>query len=584
MTSATSAREIAGHLQEICKKEKIKADDDALMLLAKAGAGSMRDALSLLDRMLSVGEKHLDMELVERLLGLPKSQRMFDLAGAIAGGDVKATLGQASSLIDSGLSVDSLLGALVDHLRNLLIIRTCGPDSELVEAPGLAMKDLTSQTERFDPIALTQDITILEELRRQIRQSQAGRALLDATLVRMALSDQFSSIGELLSRLDGGAGPGEPQKKNDRVGPAVGRAATGVAAKVPPGNARPEAASSASPFIDAAAEPLAGPLDHAGADAKAQSPLMAAGGAGTAEGASISLGAVVASGEPASGGEIPAGSEAPNVEPVDPSNLPAVWRAMLNLLAGHGHGLQSLLSPGKLASIDDGRAIVRYGSQHETFVKMLDRNGKKELVRDGLSRVLGQPVGILFEVEPETAAAAAPVSAANGGASRAAPRGLRLPWNRLRRARRAGNSGNDRASTPERSAGGGAYADAGSNGHQNRIGRAMFDAFKNLGNLPGLMAKAREVQDKMKSMQEEMGRREVTAGAGAGIVEATVNGRLELKRIRIDKTKIDPADTEMLEDLIVAAVNAAQARAGEMMKAEMQRLTGEMGLPPGMLP
>ncbi len=112
----------------------------------------------------------------------------------------------------------------------------------------------------------------------------------------------------------------------------------------------------------------------------------------------------------------------------------------------------------------------------------------------------------------------------------------------------------------------------------------MFDAFKNLGSLPGLMAKAREMQEKMKSMQEEMGRREVSADAGAGIVEATVNGRLELKRVRIDKTRIDPADTEMLEDLIVAAVNAAQARAADMMKEEMQRITGEMGLPPGMIP
>jgi nucleoid-associated protein EbfC len=112
----------------------------------------------------------------------------------------------------------------------------------------------------------------------------------------------------------------------------------------------------------------------------------------------------------------------------------------------------------------------------------------------------------------------------------------------------------------------------------------MFDAMKNLGNLPGLMAKAREMQEKMKSMQEEMARREISADAGAGIVEATVNGRLELKRIRIDKTRIDPADTEMLEDLIVAAVNAAQARAAAMMQSEMERLTGELGLPPGMLP
>ncbi|HSZ58208.1 MAG TPA: DNA polymerase III subunit gamma/tau, partial [Tepidisphaeraceae bacterium] len=191
-------REIAGHLKEICGREKIKADEDALMLVAKAGAGSMRDALSLLDRLLSIGEKHLTAEMVEQLLGLPKTQLLFDLANAVGAGDVKSTLGQADSILSGGLSVDGLIASLTDHLRNLLILRTCGPDSTLVEVPGLAMKDLLEQANRFDPVALTQDITILEELRRNIRQSQAGRALLDATLVRMALSDQFSSIGELL--------------------------------------------------------------------------------------------------------------------------------------------------------------------------------------------------------------------------------------------------------------------------------------------------------------------------------------------------------------------------------------------------
>ena len=83
-------REIAGHLADLCKREKIKADEDALLLVAKAGAGSMRDALSLLDRLLSIGEKHLTAGMIEQMLGLPKSQLLFDLADAIAGGDVKS--------------------------------------------------------------------------------------------------------------------------------------------------------------------------------------------------------------------------------------------------------------------------------------------------------------------------------------------------------------------------------------------------------------------------------------------------------------------------------------------------------------
>ena len=112
----------------------------------------------------------------------------------------------------------------------------------------------------------------------------------------------------------------------------------------------------------------------------------------------------------------------------------------------------------------------------------------------------------------------------------------------------------------------------------------MFDALKNLGSLPGLMAKAREVQEKMKAVQEELAHKTVSADAGGGMVEATCNGRMELVRVRIDKSRVDPNDTEMLEDLVVAAVHAAQAKAAEMAKSEMGRVASEMGLPPGMLP
>jgi DNA-binding YbaB/EbfC family protein len=112
----------------------------------------------------------------------------------------------------------------------------------------------------------------------------------------------------------------------------------------------------------------------------------------------------------------------------------------------------------------------------------------------------------------------------------------------------------------------------------------MFDALKNLGSLPGLMAKAREMQDRMAAVQEELGRKTVSADAGGGLVEATCNGRRELVRVRIDKSRVDVNDTEMLEDLIVAAVRAAQDKAVELAKGEMQRVAAEMGVPPGMLP
>src|SRR3712207_2664850 len=76
-------REIAAHLKNVCKQEKISADDDALLLVAKAGAGSMRDSLSLLDRLLSIGEKKLTIGMIEQLLGMPRSQLIYDLVQAV---------------------------------------------------------------------------------------------------------------------------------------------------------------------------------------------------------------------------------------------------------------------------------------------------------------------------------------------------------------------------------------------------------------------------------------------------------------------------------------------------------------------
>ncbi len=114
----------------------------------------------------------------------------------------------------------------------------------------------------------------------------------------------------------------------------------------------------------------------------------------------------------------------------------------------------------------------------------------------------------------------------------------------------------------------------------------MFDALKNLGglgNIADLMKNAGAMKEKMRQIQDDLARKQFTADAGGGIVTAVVSGRLELLKVRINKSKADLTDVEMLEDVIVAAVAAAQARAAEAMKQEMQNAAAELGLPPGML-
>ena len=123
----------------------------------------------------------------------------------------------------------------------------------------------------------------------------------------------------------------------------------------------------------------------------------------------------------------------------------------------------------------------------------------------------------------------------------------------------------------------------------------MLDSLKNLGNIGQLMARAGEMREKMQQMQDSMGQKLVTGESGAGMVTATVNGRLELVKLKIERERLGPtdaqgkthfsqADIEMLEDLICAAVRSAQNKAAELMKDEMAKMAGDMGLPPGMLP
>ncbi len=99
------------------------------------------------------------------------------------------------------------------------------------------------------------------------------------------------------------------------------------------------------------------------------------------------------------------------------------------------------------------------------------------------------------------------------------------------------------------------------------------------GGMGNLMKQAQKMQQQMMRMQEELASREVSAQAGGGMVEATVNGRGELLRLRLEPEVIDPDDAEMLQDLVVAAVGEAQRRAQEMMQEEMGKVTGGLNLP-----
>ncbi len=99
---------------------------------------------------------------------------------------------------------------------------------------------------------------------------------------------------------------------------------------------------------------------------------------------------------------------------------------------------------------------------------------------------------------------------------------------------------------------------------------------KGMGNM---MKQAQKLQSKMLKMQEELAERTVETTAGGGMISVVANGRQQIISITIDKEVVDPEDVEMLQDLVLAAVNDALNKAQEMVAAEMGKLTGGMNIP-----
>ncbi|HZK25201.1 MAG TPA: YbaB/EbfC family nucleoid-associated protein [Oscillospiraceae bacterium] len=103
------------------------------------------------------------------------------------------------------------------------------------------------------------------------------------------------------------------------------------------------------------------------------------------------------------------------------------------------------------------------------------------------------------------------------------------------------------------------------------------------GNMGGMMKKVQKMQKEMAQLQEELQERTLEVTSGGGMVRVEVNGKKEVVNLQIDPEAVDPDDLEMLQDMIIAAVNEGLRKIDEMIMTEMQKVTGGLNLPPGLL-
>lgn len=198
-------KQVAGQLKSILKKEKIKYEDDLVLALAKMANGSMRDGLSLLDRLISTGIQPLSVDLLEDFLGRPNAEKVQTLVEKIGDADAAGTLTATEDLINTGLGEAQIVDALTEQMRDLLVIVSAGVDTDLLILTADQKERAAGLAKKFDTAALIYNITALEKLRWAVKNSDTPRALLDASLLRFALSEHFINVDELLARSSGSA-------------------------------------------------------------------------------------------------------------------------------------------------------------------------------------------------------------------------------------------------------------------------------------------------------------------------------------------------------------------------------------------
>jgi len=203
-------RKVADRLLDIQKREGADADgvrfkltDGAALLIAHKGEGSMRDAVSALDQVVSAGESAIDEALVRRVLGIADREAYFLVAGAVFARDPKAALEQLHAAFEKGLDPRELAEGLAEHFRNVLVLKV-DPERghDLVAASNEDLARLKAQGEGWADTDLLRLMRLAAECQWPMRDSPQPLVHLEAAVLQMATLEPAESVAALIARLE----------------------------------------------------------------------------------------------------------------------------------------------------------------------------------------------------------------------------------------------------------------------------------------------------------------------------------------------------------------------------------------------
>ena len=190
--------DIVSRLKHVCKNEKIDAEEDALLAIARGAEGGMRDALSSLDQLISFkGNKVTEADALG-VFGLVSRSALEELAGAILRGDTAAILKSVEMFDSQGKNMRRLAGELLMHFRNLVVLMALGPETKSLEATPDQIKVLQAQAQGLDAgrvFKVCDEIAALED---KLRYALSVRTLIEMTLIRASRIATTATVDELL--------------------------------------------------------------------------------------------------------------------------------------------------------------------------------------------------------------------------------------------------------------------------------------------------------------------------------------------------------------------------------------------------
>ncbi len=404
---------IVDHLAMISEKSGYGIQRDALALIARRVDGSLRDAESLMDQIVAFGGTGLTAREAAEVLGIVDQDVYFELLDIVADQDVSRGLDLVDRLFRQGHDLDEIILGILEHLRNLLVVKA-SPDAEaLLGAAALELDRYRKQAEGFEAEDLLRLSQLATQMEQSVKHSALPRVQLETGIVRMVrmaqsvqLSEVMSRLSEMAQRVGGGEGDG-------------GRADSDLAGASKPPDARresPSASEQSAVRVARAAEPGSStgtaqvkPSDTnqvTSSDAKQVTSSGKTPGSPTDK-----VSASVIDSETGERAET-SGAAATAVE-IDVNEIRNRWPGIVEEIRGKSNSLGSFLDEAKITGFspaeDAGsgrRAVIKLGfnAKDQFHKEKVEKRDAAMLIQTACSSVLGIPIRIVCEIDDKTGA------------------------------------------------------------------------------------------------------------------------------------------------------------------------------------